>query len=507
MMSFTRSTMTPRSPVSNRNTQAPNHLESQPVPVTDTVEMVTIKKLSELKALLNQTNKRLALLEAENEELRKKVREYSSEKVQDQPDNYQTDEDILEAETNWTTIKNKKSRPAKRQKRKAGSSPEVSSIPTRKENSTVKPTLTVKASKELPPPPINIIGIDEHAKIKDILNSSNAGVCKLVALKDDVWKINTSSPENYRNLVSYLNTKNIEWYTYEDKNNRPTKVMARGLHPSCDPMEIIEDIKERGLLITNATNIKKKETSVNADGIRTTIQRGLPLFMLSFQKEEDIHKIFTISSILNMKVKIEALRKTTNQIPQCKKCQGFNHTEKYCHKTTKCVKCAESHLTKECKVERETPAKCTNCNGQHPASYRGCEVAVQLQKQRNNAIKAKQNPKPKTSELPKPKNPENQRNTAVPTLNGTETYSQVLKLVSPVKENQKQLKEDQTKTQNTLDTILQKLESITEKIENHSQSISMCNKNISSIFEGFSYIKGYLEQKKSWKEYTKPSQK
>jgi len=38
----------------------------------------------------------------------------------------------------------------------------------------------------------------------------------------------------------------------------------------------------------------------------------------------------------------------------------------------KCVKFTESRHSVDCKKTRDVPAKCVNCNGLHPASYRGC---------------------------------------------------------------------------------------------------------------------------------------
>ena len=41
----------------------------------------------------------------------------------------------------------------------------------------------------------------------------------------------------------------------------------------------------------------------------------------------------------------------------------------------RCVKCAEGHRTKDCpKKEKNTPATCTLCLGDHPANYKGCQV-------------------------------------------------------------------------------------------------------------------------------------
>lgn len=104
--------------------------------------------------------------------------------------------------------------------------------------------------------------------------------------------------------------------------------------------------------------------------------------MLTFDRNEDIKNIFAIEEILHMKVQIEAVKRSS-LIPQCKKCQSYGHTQNYCNKTPRCVKCVGIHATKECKKPKETPPKCVNCGDPHPANYRGCTVGRELQRIRN----------------------------------------------------------------------------------------------------------------------------
>lgn len=159
--------------------------------------------------------------------------------------------------------------------------------------------------------------------------------------------------------------------------------MVRNLHPSCDSQEIGKELEENGFKIIEVTQKLKKITKNNKEEcIR------LPLYMLTFHNSEDINRIFGIQYLNHMKVKIEAMR-SNKLIPQCKKCQRYGHTHKFCKRNPTCVKCAENHLTAECTKPRNTPAKCTNCSEAHPANYRGCIVAKELQKRRNNAIKTK----------------------------------------------------------------------------------------------------------------------
>jgi len=95
-----------------------------------------------------------------------------------------------------------------------------------------------------------------------------------------------------------------------------------------------------------------------------------------------------------MRVEVTLYRKT-GLLPQCKNCQSWGHTKSYCHKESRCVKCAGKHTTESCGKPKEVPPKCYNCGENHPASYRGCVVAKELQALRNKAA----NP---TKSLPPP---------------------------------------------------------------------------------------------------------
>ena len=227
-------------------------------------------------------------------------------------------------------------------------------------------TINSNKKRNLLPPPINILGLTDHSQVKALMSTVTNKDYKLTALNNNVWEICTADAESYRDLAKKLNTDKIQWYTYENKSCRPIKIMARGLHPTCDRQDILEDLRQRGLKPIDAVNIIKREKDVDNKGNNVVRKIGLPLFMITFDQEEKSENIFGLKSILNMKVKIEPLRKTSNLIPQCKRCQGFNHTQKYCSREPRCVKCSGKHLTRDCKVDRITPLTCINCKEQHP---------------------------------------------------------------------------------------------------------------------------------------------
>ena len=153
--------------------------------------------------------------------------------------------------------------------------------------------------------------------------------------------------------------------------------MIRNLHHENNSELIMEDLLRQGLKANNVTN-------------KIGRRYGMPLdmFIVSFEHTEDVKKIYAIKYILNESVVIEALR-SNKILPQCKRCQAFGHTQNYCGNHPRCVKCVEKHATCECKKNKEDKAQCIHCGGAHPASYRGCIIAKELQKIHDSKMRNK----------------------------------------------------------------------------------------------------------------------
>ncbi|GFU38261.1 nucleic-acid-binding protein from transposon X-element [Nephila pilipes] len=45
---------------------------------------------------------------------------------------------------------------------------------------------------------------------------------------------------------------------------------------------------------------------------------------------------------------------------------------RFCNRSPKYLKCADSHLYRDCKKTLKTPAKCALCGGPHPINFSGC---------------------------------------------------------------------------------------------------------------------------------------
>lgn len=327
---------------------------------------------------------RLTATEAENRDLKRRVLELEEQLkriTESHPEDrgttnndgaeveYFTDEDELLRETEWIVNRESKKR------KKMDLSPNILVQPVQQQIGRKEKQSKRKARA---PPPVVVIQVVKYDTLYKLLEERQINARTTLVNKRDV-KINVDNDENYRKLTALLNEAKAEWYSYENKQTRPIKVVAKYLHQSCKEDCILSDLKNKQYKILEVTNILKQKN-----------KERLPLFMLTFESDENISRIYEIRNILGMKVEIEPLRKS-KLIPQCRNCQAFGHTQKYCYKNPRCVKCAGDHHTKECKKEiiNKTQLKCVNCNKAHPASYRGCLVAKEAQSRRNNSNKNK----------------------------------------------------------------------------------------------------------------------
>lgn len=117
----------------------------------------------------------------------------------------------------------------------------------------------------------------------------------------------------------------------------------------------------------------------------------IPMFYIDLKSNSTNKEIYKIEFLLNTRIKFEAPHKKRE--PQCMKCQRFGHTKNLCKRRPRCVKCASLHLTSDCPMkEKSQNVKCVNCEGNHPANYRGCKIYKELQKAKYPSLRRKELP-------------------------------------------------------------------------------------------------------------------
>jgi hypothetical protein len=136
---------------------------------------------------------------------------------EDQVMEYYTDEEELSRETEWILKKNKK--------RKIIASPELSQQKTEQTEQIQRSNV----QKKVGPRPIIAGKVQNYQEIYNHLEKINSPNFQTVLLNSGDIKINAEEEKDYRDITRALNQTKIEWYSFESKQTRPIKVMARNI--------------------------------------------------------------------------------------------------------------------------------------------------------------------------------------------------------------------------------------------------------------------------------------
>jgi hypothetical protein len=228
-----------------------------------------------------------------------------------------------------------------------------------------------------PPPPNFIHTVNDFAlfcvQIKEITKNDKIS-CKISI---NGVKFTTSTVDSYRTIITFLQSNNAHYHTYQLKEEKPYRVIIRNLHYITPLVDIKNELISLGHNLRNITNVLQRNPKL-----------PLPLFFIDLEPNINNKDIFKINLLCHSKIKIEEPR-INHQPVQCLRCQNYGYTKPYCNHPPKCVRCAEPHFTNNCQKSKDLPAKCALCIGPHPVNYRGCPVhksaqAIQLSRTKNH---------------------------------------------------------------------------------------------------------------------------
>ena len=234
------------------------------------------------------------------------------------------------------------------------------------------------AQRNPPPPPIFI---NDVINIQTMTKSLERDISKEdynLKITNNQVKILPTNPEAYRKLTKTLRAPNANFHTYQLKEERPFRVVLRNIHHFADIDELKIELSKLGHDVTNVSNIRHRVT-----------KDPLSLFFIALKQKPNNKKIYNISRLMNAIVKFESPQ-IKKEIVQCKRCQRYGHTQKYCNHTFRCIKCAGTHTTDQCSKSLETPAKCIHCQGDHPANYKGCSAYKTLYSNKYPKLRTKE---------------------------------------------------------------------------------------------------------------------
>lgn len=212
-------------------------------------------------------------------------------------------------------------------------------------------------------PPLVLKDAGKWMDLQKKILSMGLNYTKAVNVKEGI-SITPASAEDYRGIFtifeSDLDPTRGGFYTYQLPEERPLKVVIRGINVDIQTDQVSADLTKQGFSISQVARMHSGR-----------YRHPIPLVLVTLEKTEANRSIFDVKVVIGLDVRVETPYRKA-RVSQCHRCQGFGHSQRNCRSCPKCVKCAAPHLTQSCEKTKDKKATCANCGGDHPASYQGC---------------------------------------------------------------------------------------------------------------------------------------
>lgn len=205
-------------------------------------------------------------------------------------------------------------------------------------------------------PPV-ILHRDETTKswneVSTLLRSHTISYTKAKAVVGGI-RIQPSTVNDFRRMTKLFDVEKLPFHSFSLKSEKPLKVVLRGVSSMADIKSVEHELLGRGFAVGKCSRMMANKK---------------PLDMVVVEVPREHRHIYDLTTVQGLQVTTEPLKKRRSN-GQCFRCQQWGHSQRGCHATTRCVKCAGPHVSREC--DGKNPKKCANCGGSHPANFRGC---------------------------------------------------------------------------------------------------------------------------------------
>lgn len=249
-----------------------------------------------------------------------------------------------------------------------------SAIPTQPPTTKIT-TATITSAKNMKkqkrPPPIITYGMDAKVANENLPLKLGHNNFTLKKVNANCTHLQTESADDHAMAREALKMTNIAHHTYTLHGQRLANIVLRNLCCSYNKDDVEEAIKNLNL------NIEISHISQFATEKSRREKSQLRMWLVQLKPQSDVASLLKTTKLLNQIVRFE--HRQSKGISQCRNCQHFGHSANNCSRPFRCVKCTNQHLPGQCPItemrqnnEIEIKPRCVNCQGEHPANYRGC---------------------------------------------------------------------------------------------------------------------------------------
>lgn len=172
--------------------------------------------------------------------------------------------------------------------------------------------ITKEQTNEIKPPPIFLKTVFSDYKQLCNLLITSAGSESSFSCTSTIRgiTIRPATSQIYRKFVSLFRELKWEFHTFQLSEEKPFRVVVRGLHPSTSHEDIKDALLTENHRVRNITNVLSKS------------KERLPLFFIDLEPEKNNTTIFDLRTLLYSVIKVEEPRKKRH-IVQCLKCHQY----------------------------------------------------------------------------------------------------------------------------------------------------------------------------------------
>ena len=229
-------------------------------------------------------------------------------------------------------------------------------------------------------------GVSKYADFDKFLESNGVENCTRKETNSALI-LTTETADQYRKLHAILRQEcaaqsgketfgAIQLHSYQLKSDRAFVIYIWGLPSTMSTDEIKDELTKLHFDLRRVTNVPRKVDNV-------LVPR--PLFRVELEPNPKNSEIYGLTNLLKIRITVESFKPRSDP-PLCRNCQRIGHTKHYCLRTPRCVKCGGDHTSDKCILDKSAPCICANCQGPHPATYRGCKVFKKHRKSQHSAV-------------------------------------------------------------------------------------------------------------------------
>lgn len=225
------------------------------------------------------------------------------------------------------------------------------------QESTVSDVAKEGVAKKLHVPPIIIRDKKSYNNISNAIKHYKLNVNKITNTFEGI-KLHPDTPRDYNKLIKILDTEKVPYHSFRFASEKELHIVIRGVLEEWSETKIKDDLIDLGFNPSRVIRWKRRDGT------------PMPLVLVFLPKSEK--HIFDLNKLDTLDVKIETQRSQQN-ISQCHRCQLFGHSQFRCTAPLKCLKCAQSHFSSDCKLDKlKDKPMCANCGGEHVSNDREC---------------------------------------------------------------------------------------------------------------------------------------